>query len=398
MPAPNTAREFLAAVPAGRGAAARRARALPARRRTGVRRAARGVGLGQGARAPAADLPGRRRGRARAGRAARTSRRSRRRCGRSSPQALAEVAADSGLARDRPDRAGPSAPSRSRSPSAAPATRCAASRRWSTRARPSGSGSSAPRDEAAGAAPARRTPAAAARARAAPVDARSLDGLDNAEQARPRRARRTPSVAELLDDCRGRGRSATSSTRRPPVRDAAAYAALLAPAAATRGGAAARRGAADVLRVLDAWRARPTRLLSGRAELATAAGAAATCAPSSAGWCTAASSARPAPTRLRHYPRYLAALDAPPRAARRRRSPATAQLMDQVADLQEAWLHQVAALPDGPPAGDERCARCAGCSRSTASRCGPSSSAPPTPVSDQRIRKALQPRTAPRVG
>ncbi len=46
------------------------------------RRAARGLGLVQGARAPAPDLPRRRRGRATSRPAARTSRRSRSRCGR----------------------------------------------------------------------------------------------------------------------------------------------------------------------------------------------------------------------------------------------------------------------------------------------------------------------------
>ena len=50
------------------------------------RRAAGGLGLGQGARAPAADVPGGRRRRRRGRRRARTSRRSRRRCGRSSPR------------------------------------------------------------------------------------------------------------------------------------------------------------------------------------------------------------------------------------------------------------------------------------------------------------------------
>jgi ATP-dependent helicase HrpA len=52
--------------------------------------------------------------------------------------------------------------------------------------------------------------------------------------------------------------------------------------------------------------------------------------------------------RLRDYPRYLAAvvhrrekLDS--QVARDR------QLMDQVSGLQDAWLHAVAALPDGQP-------------------------------------------------
>ena len=66
VPAPNKAREFLAAVPAGDepllDALARWFRST-----TGRRGAAGRVGLGQGARAPAADVPGRRRDGARAG-------------------------------------------------------------------------------------------------------------------------------------------------------------------------------------------------------------------------------------------------------------------------------------------------------------------------------------------
>ncbi len=66
VPAPNTARDFLAVVPPGEepllDALERHVRSTKGRRG-----AARGVGLDQGARAPAADLPGRRRRRARAG-------------------------------------------------------------------------------------------------------------------------------------------------------------------------------------------------------------------------------------------------------------------------------------------------------------------------------------------
>jgi ATP-dependent helicase HrpA len=53
---------------------------------------------------------------------------------------------------------------------------------------------------------------------------------------------------------------------------------------------------------------------------------------------------------LRQLPRYLAAVD-----LRRERLDADVvrdrQLMDQVADLQGAWEHRVAALPDGRPPG-----------------------------------------------
>ena len=83
VPAPNKAREFLAAVPPGDepllDALERYFRSHDRRGR-----AARGLGLVQGARAPAADLPDRRRRPAPSRPAARTSRRSRSRCGRRS--------------------------------------------------------------------------------------------------------------------------------------------------------------------------------------------------------------------------------------------------------------------------------------------------------------------------
>ena len=53
-------------------------------------------------------------------------------------------------------------------------------------------------------------------------------------------------------------------------------------------------------------------------------------------------------TRLRDYPRYLAAV-----THRRERLDAQVardrQLQDQLSGLQEAWLHAVAALPEGQP-------------------------------------------------
>ena len=57
------------------------------------------------------------------------------------------------------------------------------------------------------------------------------------------------------------------------------------------------------------------------------------------------------PTQLRRYPTYLAALEQ--RRERLDEGPLNRdrQLMDQVADLQEAYLHQVDALPAGPAAG-----------------------------------------------
>ena len=146
-------------MPAGRGAAARRAGALPALdHRRG--RAARGVGLVEGARAPAADLPGGRRRRRASRRAARTSRRSRSRCGRRSTQAMAEVAADSGLARTGETTWTFGTIEESFTQTRAGHEVQRLPRRWSTRATRRAAGLRL-RRRAGGPAPARRAPAAA---------------------------------------------------------------------------------------------------------------------------------------------------------------------------------------------------------------------------------------------
>jgi ATP-dependent helicase HrpA len=90
--------------------------------------------------------------------------------------------------------------------------------------------------------------------------------------------------------------------------------------------------------------------------------------------------------RLRHHVRYLAAVE-----QRRERLVDVGrdrQLMDQVTPLQEAYLHQLAALPDGRPPGtglrevrwmlEEYRVSLFAQQLGTAQ-----------PVSDQRIRKAL---------
>ena len=72
--------------------------------------------------------------------------------------------------------------------------------------------------------------------------------------------------------------------------------------------------------------------------------------PSSAGWCTRLRRARPGAAALRDVPALPRGDDGRARAARRRPGPRPA-LMDQVAALQEAWLHRVDALPEGRPPG-----------------------------------------------
>ena len=325
----------------------------------------------QGPRAPAPDLPGRRRRRPRAGprqgpRGAQGAA-----AADSSPQAIAEVAADSGHRPDRRDRLDLRRPS---SPSfIAEAGRPRGARlprRSSTRARRVGLrvfGSEAEEE-------ARHrlgvAPAAAARRCPSPVKA-VLDGLDNAQKL-GLAGSPYPSVAELVEDCR----AAVLGTSSTPGRRCAtrpAYDALLADGRARSTRPRLRAVLADVIGVLDALAAgregaqRPRR--PGHA--ARADRHARPARPAGAPRLRRRGRRRPgcAATRRTSPRSGTGASGSPSRSARDR------QLMDQVADLQEAYLHQVAALPEGRPPGAAPARRCAGCSRSTASRCGPSSSA-----------------------
>ena len=105
---------------------------------------------------------------------------------------------------------------------------------------------------------------------------------------------------------------------------------------------------ADVLRVLAAWRQAEKRI-SGRAELLTLA-AMQDMRAQVGRLVDRGFVGEAGPEQLRRYPTYLAAVE-----HRRERLDAQvardAQLMDQVADVQEAYLHQVAALPAGRPPG-----------------------------------------------
>ncbi|GAA5109137.1 ATP-dependent RNA helicase HrpA [Alloalcanivorax gelatiniphagus] len=153
-----------------------------------------------------------------------------------------------------------------------------------------------------------------------------------------------PSVGELLDDVRA-GIVGEAVDARPTVRDEAAYDAVVA---AAREAVAAGLGPAvhDVMRVLEAWRA-TDRAISGRADLVTLpalsdmrAQVGRLMAPGFVG--------EAGVTRLRDYPRYLTAV-----TQRRERLDGQVardrQLMDQLSGLQESWLHALAALPVGQP-------------------------------------------------
>ena len=131
----------------------------------------------------------------------------------------------------------------------------------------------------------------------------------------------------------------------PTVRDEAAYDAVVA---ASREAVASGLGPAvhDVMRVLEAWRT-TDKAISGRADLMTLP--ALTDMRAQVGRLMAPGFVGDAGVRrLRDYPRYLGAV-----THRRERLDGQVardrQLMDQLAGLQEAWLHAVAAVPDGQP-------------------------------------------------
>jgi ATP-dependent helicase HrpA len=185
--------------------------------------------------------------------------------------------------------------------------------------------------------------------RAPGVVRRVLDGLGNAEKL-GLAGSPYAGVGDLLEDCRSAVVGAVVDAR-PPVRDEEAYAALVSQldGEAGRDLEAALRGVlADVLRVLDAWR-RADRALSGRAEMATLP-AMTDMKAQLARLVHRGFVAEAGPRVLRRYPTYLAAL-----AHRRERLPDQVardrQLMDQVVTVQDAWLHQVQALPGGRPPG-----------------------------------------------
>ncbi|WP_249423916.1 ATP-dependent RNA helicase HrpA [Nocardioides coralli] len=153
-----------------------------------------------------------------------------------------------------------------------------------------------------------------------------------------------PGPADVVEDCR-RAVVLEAVDGGPPVRDEAAYDALLAATAAVLE-PRTRELLDEVLRVLDRWR-RVDKLLSGRADLATL--------PSLTDMRDQLARlvhdgfvGEAGPAQLRRYPTYLAALEQ--RRARLDEQPGRdRQLLAQVADLQAAYLHQVEALPAGRP-------------------------------------------------
>ncbi|MGY2704649.1 ATP-dependent RNA helicase HrpA [Nocardioides sp. HB32] len=217
---------------------------------------------------------------------------------------------------------------------------------------------------------------------------RVLDGLTNTEKL-GLAGSPYPTVAELLEDCRAAVVGAAVDAR-PPVRDEEAYAALRAEASRDLE-AHLRAVMADVMRVLDAWRG-VEKSLSGRADLALLP-ALTDLRAQLARLVHRGFVGEAGTTQLRRYPTYLAAVE-----HRRERLGAQVsrdrQLMDQVADLQDAYLHQVDALPEGRPLG-ERLRQVRWMLEEYRVSLWAQQLGTPAPVSDQRIRRSLAPERAP---
>ncbi|WP_395658522.1 ATP-dependent RNA helicase HrpA [Nocardioides sp.] len=211
---------------------------------------------------------------------------------------------------------------------------------------------------------------------------RVLDGLTNVEKL-GLAGSPYPSVAELLEDCRAAVVGAAVDAR-PPVRDRAAYDALRAEVARDLE-PRLRTVMADVIRVLDAWR-RAEKSLSGRAEMTVLP--ALTDMRAQLGRLVHRGFVGEAGvTQLRRYPTYLAALE------QRREKLASQvardrQLMDQVGPLQDAYLHRLEALPEGRPPG-ERLRQVRWMLEEYRVSLWAQQLGTPAPVSDQRIRRTL---------
>jgi ATP-dependent helicase HrpA len=192
-----------------------------------------------------------------------------------------------------------------------------------------------------------------------------------------------PTVAELLDDLRA-AILADVVDGRPPVRTQQEYAALV-----TAGGEALAARTepvlAEVLRILSDWR-ETDRMLSGRAELATLA-ALQDMREQLARLVTRGFLGSAGADRLRRFPTYLLAI-------RRRRERLEddvlrdRQRMDQVTSVQESVLHRLAALPEGRPPG-ERLRRARWMLEEYRVSLWAQQLGTDGPVSDQRIRTLL---------
>ena len=215
--------------------------------------------------------------------------------------------------------------------------------------------------------------------------ARLLGALDNREKL-GLASSPYATVADLLADCRTAVLQDAVDAR-PSVRDEAAFTALVAAAAAEHE-AAVRAVVAEVIGVLARWRA-AEKALGGRAEMSQLP--ALTDMKAQLGRLVDVGFVGVAGARtLRRYPTYLRALeqrrtrlDEGGGAINRDR-----QQHDQIASLQEAYLHRVSALPDGRPP-DERLRQVRWMLEEYRVSLWAQQLGTDGPVSDQRIRKAL---------
>ena len=183
-----------------------------------------------------------------------------------------------------------------------------------------------------------------------PTDASLMDGFSVADRL-GLAGSPYPSVSELLVDSRAAVVGGLVDGG-PQVRTEAEFAALVARARASAESALGDF-LGEVLRVLDGWRT-VDKLLSGRAEMALLPALADMKAQLERlvhpGFLSDAG-----PEQLHRYRTYFRALtlrrealDQGGAAVNRDR-----QLMDRIAELQESYLHQVAALPEGRPPGEK---------------------------------------------
>ena len=218
-----------------------------------------------------------------------------------------------------------------------------------------------------------------------PTDAALMDGLSIADRL-GLAGSPYPSVSELLVDSRAAVVGGLVDGG-PHVRTEAEFAALVARARASAESALGDF-LGEVLRVLDGWRT-VDKLLSGRAEMALLPALADMKAQLERlvhpGFLSEAG-----PEQLHRYRTYFRALtlrrealDQGGAAVNRDR-----QLMDRIADLQESYLHQVAALPDGRPPG-ERLRQVRWMLEELRVSLWAQQLGTAYPVSEQRIRKAL---------
>ena len=194
-------------------------------------------------------------------------------------------------------------------------------------------------------------------------------------------------TGDLLADCRAAVLGDLVDAR-PEVRDEDAFAALVAEATRDHE-AAVRATLSDVLTVLERWRA-ADKALGGRAEMAQLPALTDMKAQLGrlvrVGFVGEAGSAR-----LRRLPTYLRAIEQ--RRARLDEGGGAIHrdrlLHDQVAQLQEAYLHRLEALPDGSPAG-ESLRRVRWMLEEFRVSLWAQQLGTDGPVSDQRIRRAME--------